>query len=728
MDRLPRPTGPTWPRRLAVLIPAVLVVLATLASPAEAETTLEVTTPADGRFEPGQPTPLIVTIAADGAISGSLTATFEGFFAGSQAVEVPGGSTKEIVFIVTVPPWASSGSIAFVDDDGNESASGRIALTANRNDELIAVMGELASRNLPATAELDVEIGQARLYPLDPALLDAGPDVLSPFSQLVTTATDLRALGPIQLSAIESWVGGNGGTLVVDEDPGTPLPFDIDIEPNADAFHLGVGAVRFSSGQAGTGDYDGLFSPTPSRSSDQFPWGSGFGGAPTTPALARDAGVSVPPIGSLILLLLAYVAVAGPLLWVMLKRARRQPLLWVALPAIAVVATLSVYGVGRALRNSTSTAHATIIADFPNLRSVSTQVLVTSPNGGTEGIELREGWRPVSSFSEEMFFEGPFGGSSTQGSNATLVGRNLVADLPPGGVGVLAAEATMAATADRAWQIDLRDDDGILTGTVTNLTAHDLEEVLIASGQGFQRLQKVEAGQSVEIKLRDTSVPPMGRDRLIEQLWGRDPWGSETDDGAVNPGILIDWLGRRPLLRTPGFVVVVGWTRDEVGPVVTTRGKPIDSGRTAFLSTVRLDDDVLAGEPYRLELLRGWHSDRVIDAPGECAESAITLRMVTTEAMVSPDAVLDLSTRGIAAMDLWDGDVWQPAGLRSAPEQRVIMDIPEAALADGKLYLRVLLNCEFWNLANPFPDLRLATSNDDVLPFGDLDGKDDVDA
>ncbi|MCP3988159.1 MAG: hypothetical protein GY724_03730 [Actinomycetia bacterium] len=687
------------------------------ATPAAAETKIEVTTPADGRYEPGQPTPLIVTISADQAISGTLSATFEGFLAGSKEVEVPGGSTKEIVFIVTAPPWVSSGSVRFDADDEDADATERIALTVNQNDELVGVFGELTTRNLPATAELSVEIGQARLYPFESLLLDVGPDALSTFGQIIITPNDLETMDSTQVDTLESWVASKGGTLVIDGEPGADLPIKASTSIDGSASsQFGMGAILYSNGQALAGNYDGLLKPTASQSSDQFPWSGGFGGAPTTPALARDAGISIPPIGSLVLVLLVYMVAAGPVLWFGLKRSKREPILWLALPALALVATLGVYLFGRTLRDNTNAAHATIVADLPSIREISTQVLVTSANGGTEGVRLDDGWRATTTFSEAEFFgEGPFG-RTQRTATPRVSGSDLVADLPPGGVGVVAAEATMPLTSDPAWLVDLVEDDGSLTGTVTNLTSHELEEVLVASGQGFQRIGSIGPGESAEVTLRDANVPPMGNDPLIERMWANDPWNS--DDSAVNPGILMQWLAGRPILRTPGFVLVLGWTKEEPGPVLTTRGAVIDSGRTAFVSANRLQPDVLTNQDYQLELLRGLNTRQITDVAGNaCAEFPLVLRLKTSEA-VQTNPVLDLSRRSIAAMDVWDGSEWLAAGVQQAPNDRVILDVPPSALDDNELYMRVMMGCEFWQQANPFPDLRPATADDEILRFG----------
>jgi hypothetical protein len=537
----------------------------------------------------------------------------------------------------------------------------------------------------------------------------------------MTTGADLEALDPARLSAIEHWVGANGGVLVVDEPPGTALPFELTIgDASTDggdgAIPFGVGQVRFTDGVAGDGRYDGLLGPTQSRAADDFPW-SGWGSAPSTMQLARDAGVRVPAIGSILAILGIYTAIAGPALWLGLRRSRREPLLWVIAPVLALVTTLGVYGFGRALREDASTAHATLRADLPTLEIVSTQVLVTSPNGGDEGITLPDGWRPTMT-SSEQWFEGPFG--PTAGPQATLHGSDLIADLPPGGISVIGAEVTRAAT-DPSWQFDLVLDGDTLTGSIINLSGHDLEEVYVASGQGFSRISHVDAGASAEVTLRDVDAPPITSDRLMEQLFNSDPWTG--NDGAVNPGVLTEWLNRRPLLRAPGYVLAVGWTRAEEGPLETTRGATVESGRTAFLSVNRVvsaDGSPQAG----IEFLRGQTSTRLIDRPGanQCGDFAITARITPPPLDADDEPVLEMSRRTVAALDVWDGREWIAAGVGEATVDGLVIGLPAAAMDDGPLYVRFQMSCEFWGVADPFPVLRAATADDGkILALGRLD-------
>jgi hypothetical protein len=712
--------------RVALIFAVLAATIGLSATPAAAETTLDVSTPADGRYQPGRVTPLLVTIEADRAVAGTLNAVFDGFNAGSMRVEVPGGSAKEVVFSVAIPPWSGSGSVTFTGDNADDNARAGINLLPAGGDELVAVLPELAARDLPATAGLATDIGVARLIPLDVELLDTGRDVLGPFTQMLATADDLQSLEGERLDAIGSWVGSEGGHLIVDDELGSPIPIDLGEERPAtgsasqdEVVNYGLGQIRFTAGAAASGDYDGLIKATPTRSVDEFPWGGGFGGGfPTTTILASDAGVRIPEIGSIVLMLIAYTLIAGPLLWFVLRRARREPMLWLVLPALALLTTGVVYVLGQAIRDETSTAHGTLIADLPTERNVSSQVLVTAPNGGTAGVTLGEGWRPVRVTSEEMFFDGPFG-QNTQ-SEAVLRGNDLSIDLPPGGVGVVGAETAEEAVAP-SWSYELEADGGDLVGTVTNLTVHDLEDAFVSSGSGFDRIGSVGAGESVEITLRNVSSPPINGDPLIEQLWRNDPFDGDRN-GASNPGVLVNWMSSKPELRLPGFVVIVGWTREEAGPLRTSGGAEVVAGRTAFLTADRLADDAISASTGQVEFLRGWNSTRVDDVPGNgCTDFPVTLRIIPALEVLDGDPVLATSTRAVAALDVWTGDAWEPAGMAAAPAGEVAIAVPDSALATGSLTVRTQMSCDFWGMSDPFPALREATSDDDVLTLGALD-------
>ncbi len=692
---------------LLTTVSAVLVFAS--ASPAAAATDLDVTTPADGRYQPGTTTPFIITISADGAVEGTLRISFDGQNAASQRVDVPGGSEKQIVMMAATLPWSSGIQVAFDAEGGSDDASVRANLTRPNGDEIVGVFPELAGRELPATADLAVDLGQARLYPVALDLLDHGPDVLSPFSQIIATPGDLERLTDTQRESLEGWVGSFGGELLIDGDE-TDVALSIEAN-NRGSFSLGLGTVRFTGTSAAITGFDALFAPTMPRGSQDFPWGDFFGGVPTSINLARDAGVRVPAIGAITIGLLVYTLVVGPILWFLLKRTKREPGMWLAVPGLAVVTALGVWVVGLQLREGANTAHATVIADLPNSRQMLSQVLVTSANGGLEGISLPVGWRSVTS-NEDMFM----GPGMISAAPIERDGK-LLTDLDPGGLGVVGAETNQPAEAP-SFALDLRADGDSLVGTVTNLTPYDVSEGLIASGQGVASFGALGAGETKDVSVTGFDRSPFNGDPLMERIMRNDPWS--PNDGPSNPGVLINWLSRRPTIRSAEFAIALGWTREAESPLQTDGGAAVAAGRTAFVTVVPLASNEVSSLTNRVTYLRGYETSRITDTPvgGVCTDFPLTYAIKPAVVDSGEPLVLAVNRRAVAAFDVWDGDAWVPGQMAEIEVDDPVIGIPVGAFEAGSLYVRVQLTCEVWNIKAPLPALRVAAADDSVIPFG----------
>jgi len=704
-------------RRFLVAASLVLSLILVGGDPAQAATTVAVTTPAGGRYHPGETTALLVTITSDAAIEGTLTVLFDGRPYATAAFDVPGGSSKKIVVITETPPWGSDGSVR-VDADG-EAAAHRFTLTPAGSNELVAVMAQLAVGGLAESADLSVDLGRANLYELEADLLASGPDAISLFSHIIATSADLAAVGVAGTETLSQWVAG-GGNLIVDEPVGTPLGGELD-RPVTDTgtARLGLGTITFAENRIEAAGFDGIVAPTRSRSTQDTPFGNFFGDFPATALLAADAGVRVPGIGSMVIILLVYIVLAGPILWVVLRRRRREPAIWLLVPVFAVVATAGIWAVGQYLRGDVTAAHATLVVDLPATRSVSTQTLIASPNGGWAAVKLPDGWRASGgSGDEQQFFDGPFGGSAQTITAITTRGDELGTDLPPGGISVVTAEVSQPRN-DASWEIDVVAEGNTLSITVTNRTAHDLEEIMIAVGQSIKTLGGLSVGESDTVSLVRSGGLSINGDRFSEQLASGDVFG--RNQSPVNPSVVLSWLNKNNSARGPGNVIVLGWTREAHSPLTTRSGNPIENGRTGYMAVEVLDDSsaVVSSATNLVEILRGT-SVRVADpARGfEAFPLALSVTPPASADLTSP-LVIDIP-RTIAALDVWDGTAWQPIGLGEVPNSNsIVVNIPESALADGSLYLRAALDQDFWNLSDPFPELRPPRDTDEIHTFGE---------
>lgn len=742
MSLIPPQRNSLGPSRRSAAAAALFVVLALLfglAPAAAAETSLEVTTPA-GDFGLRQfgTVVLLVTVTGEGAVEGDLVVSTDGVAVAVQRVEVPGGSSKTVALTVPVAPWSGYDVLFNADDDEDASAT-RFELRSTAGDELVAVFPALAGRGMPETADLTIDVGRARLFAFDPALLDLGRDVLAVFGYAIVAPEDLDRLSEPAREALWSWVALSGGSLVVTADPSdVALPAGLDAEFVVDDPRralLGAGSVLFAGGDLDDG-YDGLLAPVPVGLGEDLYWVDSWS---RIEPLAIDAGVSVAPIGLLVIALIVYAVLAGPVLWLWLRRSRREPLLWLALPVLAILVTGVLYGAGRRIRESAGTAHASLVVDVLGERYRATYVLVNSPNGGSAGVTLAPGWShlPLSGPGVEFEFGSGFDNlvSSTGRSGGT--DDRLLIELDPGQFGIVTAQASAPSTTP-AFAVTTRREDPWLHVEIANRSVYTLQEVVIGTlDQALRVNQSLAPGDSHSVRLPlPTGISFFGGDPLFEEImWGGgffngrfidDDFGEGGESGegeaarAASPAIVADFLAANTHLRREGFITVVGWTREPEAPLQTHAGRSVQTGSTALATVTRIDPSGSVGSNL-VTLLRNWETTSVIDqAPGSCSEGPVTLRVERVGGFAPGEvAVLDTS-RGLVGLDVWDGESWVPAGIAELQPNAVI-ELPEGAVAADAAHVRLAPGCDAFGNQDTAPELRPLAGGEAAVRLGGAD-------
>lgn len=382
--------------------------------------------------------------------------------------------------------------------------------------------------------------------------------------------------------------------------------------------------------------------------------------------------------------------------------------MWLAIPALAGLSTLGIYGAGQVVRSGTRAAHATLAIDVPGSHLTVTETLVSRPGGGAVGVTLLDGWAPASLTGSSFMFD-----PSQPARAQHLDADELLADVPAGGAGVVSA-VRVSAAADPAWSVDLVLEGDDLVGTVTNGTEHELREVVVASGAGVTEVGSVGPGETVEVTVVGATGASVHHEELGRILNGADPWNGPgmSGDGAGNPALLSGWLSRHPEVIGSGRVVVFGWTAGQASPLRTTDGATVEAGRTAHLTVTDLEPGIGLD---RIELLRGWASTLVIDVgrPGACVDAPVAYRIRPEGRDDDDELALHVDTRLVAGLDIWNGREWQPAGMAEIEESPAVIPLPPGVLGDdGAIYLRAATTCDAWGADDVLP--RLVTGDADA--------------
>jgi hypothetical protein len=706
-------------RRAGLAVAAVATALAGLtttgASPAAADTRLEVSAGyAGGNFVPGRALPVRVRITADRLVKGTLRVQIES--SGDTVpvtvpVEVPGGSNKE--YLVVLPTLAGFDSADVTASlTGDDAAAGEAKVDFTGDTELVGLVPDLVAA-APGPVPLAHDLGTARFQLLGDDDL-AIPGALEPLGTIVTGPEGLAPLGEAARANILTWLD-QGGRLVVDAAPGDRVAGLPDAwQPGGAArVFAGRGQVRLASGAVAAGRWAQLIEPTALVEPGEL--GSGFFGPDTGvgASIAADGGLRVPALSWLVAFLVAYVVLAGPVVFLVLRRRGRAGWTWFVVPGLAVVFAIGAFVVGSDLRTGNETAHGTVVETGPGRARAFSYVGLLSRSGADARVRFPAGWQ-ASGLSTPAFDDFGPGPRLTSGPRQVAVqGDTTVGEveLDPGGFGVL----TGWGPVDESTGIEVTAEaaaDGSLSGTVRNTTGTALRDVLIMVGVRAWGGGTLQPGESADWQLG----PGAG---LSDDTWNgfpESPWSDAAgwDDGvpdegtAVNYQLWIDWHSRLADPYPGGMVMAAGWTDHWTPPVDS--GRAIRGGRTVFTTQAPVTTAAGGAVPLdavRREFVRGGKAtpvevdQQVRDEFGDASGGVVRF---TLPPGTDPSKRLQLDVPGLVVeVELLVDGRWtavRPAagtpGGEGGPEidpfdpvGKGIIAVPPGAVDDGQIYARI---------------------------------------
>lgn len=580
-------------RRPPALVMVTLVVaavgatsVAAVPTPAGAATTIAVKAGYDDAFVPNRSFPVRVTVRPDRLVNGTLRVRAErGGGAASEVhlpVEIPGGSAKEFVVVVPASAEGPGGPVqvtARLLDGGTEvGRSPVVPLRTAGGQELVGLLpGVLGGAPPPGAAPLAVDAGVARFVAVGAAELAHAPASLQPLSALGVADGELAQLSPTSKAGVLRWIAG-GGHLLVDSAPGARvegLPDEWQPGPNGRTA-AGHGHVVVTGGAMAAGRWAGLVEPSPQLGQIDGAE-SGIG-----QALAADAGLRIPEIGWLLLFLLVYVAVVGPIAAVVLSRMRRPELAWVVIPLAAVVFTSASWAGARGLRSGTRLAHGTVLEMTPGGANATTFVGLAARSRQRTGVGFVDGWtaeRAASGFDP-----------SASVVEVTPDGDVARLRLEAGEFDVVRGEGPVAGGG--GLELDaVSETDGAARGVVRNRLPYRIEEVVVLVAGAGTSVGALDSGAERSWEVRVPRQPQLEIHELagIERGLWRKQFRDDPDSVVNLPLWQTTPLGTDPFIRGPGVAVAVGWTREFTPPVVVDGARREPVGRTAVVTTAEVE-------------------------------------------------------------------------------------------------------------------------------------------
>jgi hypothetical protein len=641
--------------------------------------TMTVTAGVRGWYDIGNHVVVSAEISSDTTIEGELEITLP--FANtsvSRDVQVAGGTTKQVLIVIPTGFDQGNGYQATLSASGH-TVTKRVQLTSSTTVEVVGVLPTLATRlaDVPDQVSLTSDLGRAQIEVIPDEYFTLGPTALEVYDTIVGVGGDLTTLDSIGRANLLSWLNSGGRLLLDDSANLDVLPEEwrpVEAVTGGRYAWAGLGEVRIVDGALSAGRFEDLIEPSSASPSEQpggF-FGPMEGGAPVQFDLAERAGVRLPSLTPILMGMLVYVLIVGPLLYIGLRLWRRLAFAWVLIPALAVITGAVVLVVGRDFRDSGRPAAVTFADGYPGGSEEQYSILTFTRSGGTTRVSVPQGWQISPSISGFGNFE--VAHQFTAGTDAST----MQARLEPGQV----TDATFVGLGGMVGlQVEAHIDDRSIVGTVTNSTPGPLADVAVFSAGGARSIGALAAGESKDFTLPGKPLPQVFG--LAQNVWSQPGQGIGAGKASVKAEFSA-WAAasERVALYPTGLVRVAGWTDDRPNPTASGGGVVTRSVITTTTPVVQ-DSGVQQAGAVRAVQVRPPFDQ----FGGGTGDSAIRFLLPTTYAG-EPLAIDTIAN--MKSLDLWNGTDWVTVDVA----KREVLVPPDAVL-DGRVLIRVAADPNF---------------------------------
>ena len=304
-------------------------------------------------------------------------------------------------------------------------------------------------------------------------------------------------------------------------------------------------------------------------------------------AASQVPSLALPPTGGLILLLIAYIALIGPINYFVLRRLDRREWAWLTMPLLIVIFAVGAYGFGALLRGSEVIVNEiAIVRGASGATAGSAQVYLGVFSPARQAYQL--------SVPGGALLSSPISGDASSGS-ANALSLDVVQGDPArirdlqigfGSLRTIRAETSVAVPLIQA---DLRLEDGRLRGTVTNASAQRLERPAVVLGQTVALLNDLEPGAVATVDMV-AAFNPFGQslsDRVVGQQFFSDANVTPEIARSAVRRSMIDQLTYDPMMGSTNILsadgpVVLAWGSDVLVPVEVEGQTPRRIGNVLY--------------------------------------------------------------------------------------------------------------------------------------------------
>ncbi|GIP36685.1 hypothetical protein [Paenibacillus sp. J2TS4] len=307
-------------------------------------------------------------------------------------------------------------------------------------------------------------------------------------------------------------------------------------------------------------------------------------------ALDYFPSLTPPSVGILVLVIIIYAAVIGPILYFTLKKLDRREWMWFTIPLLAIVFSLGIYGVGASGRGAVMAQSLTTIElDGAGQGVESSATAVFVPKGGNFRMQI-----PDSLYVSSINNNGP---GDLRGSSDQIIHKQPEGtDIRFQGVSYWSIRKVMLQKdrLETVGKFDYKAESGPsgMTGELTNRTGQRLTNVHVYMNGQLVTLGDMNADETASFQL--TSNQGYGSSYPYDTAQMIFPYGGRNDVNSHKRALLVNYLEQNMMKLSDGKPYVFGWSEAKGQTAYQVGGKSVSTDEVT-LWTQSLNVDYVSG-------------------------------------------------------------------------------------------------------------------------------------
>jgi len=361
-------------------------------------------------------------------------------------------------------------------------------------------------------------------------------------------------------------------------------------------------------------------------------------------ALSRIAAMEMPDFASLLILLLVYLVIVGPVNYIILKKLDKREWAWFTIPMIVILFSAGIYTMGYAKKGNeviTNTISAVKLNSRSSSAQVDTYVGVFIPKKGDYTVSFNKDVL-MKTFNYD---DGYYGPTEEEGAENKIIQARINQGNP----------ASLELYDANLWTMriltmnDTKPDfgtlkselyyhDGKIEGRITNNTPYPLTDLVVYTSYGYQKIGNIASGESKQVDFT-FKTQTLNRYNAIYQMVNElypdsnrsgnisDRDRAEDRERQIKRSMLDGFLVRpletkMGMINDRSFVKAFAFCDINFGENIEINGKKPDQSYYKNLVMVDLDvvyekDGVISIPPGYIEpTINTVLSDRIIPEPG----------------------------------------------------------------------------------------------------------------